>query len=94
MLDSLSPSDDAYESVNIAISNAREPAQQLRDEVVSLQSQRATVSSSIDVCKEELKQYEQTPRTSTSVHVARAQSEQSNSSLDTGATSKKSKAKK
>ena len=91
-LDALSPTDQSYESINSSINNTRAHIQTLRDSTVTLEIQRNTIVNSITECKEELREYDGTPRKSTNIQMARAQSEQSNTSTTTPTTtSKKSK---
>lgn len=93
-LDALSPTDQSYDAINSSTNDTRRQIQSLREVIVSLEAQRSTILKSINKCKEELSDFEGTPRKSTNVQMARAQSEQSNTSTATPTTtSKKSKKK-
>ena len=91
VLETLAPGASTSKDIESSIEVKSRAAQKLKDDIVFLQSRRSTVSDSIDKCKQEIGNYSGTAKKSTSVHIARAQSEQSNSSSLPAATSKKSK---
>lgn len=69
--------------------------QKLQEDLVVARARRAIITESVGDCKQQLMKYSQVARKSTNVHIARAQSEQSNtSSVTTAAPSNKIRAKK
>ena len=90
LLDSSSTKASSKRDVETSINQMKKSVQKLKDDVVALKSRRVATTESIEKCKDELAKYSGTPRKSTSVQIARAQSEQSNNS-STVTASKKSK---
>jgi len=94
MFDLLHAADPSYESTAASISQLRARVSALNSDIVTLEAQRSTITTNIEKCKQELTKHMDTARKSTSVHVARAQSEQTAGSEFSQELSKKSKGRK
>lgn len=94
LLETLSFSDQSYESTNASVTDMRKRLSDIREDLVTLEGKRNKLGESIEKCSAELEKFSSTPRKSNTVQVARAQSEQSEQSDIPQRTTAKPKGKK